>query len=61
MLAELLFEEKQCTGCREFWPADTEFFHRDTRSASGLRNRCKACYAELPSVQRRQEMKRARK
>lgn len=46
-------EEKVCISCQESLPADTEFFFRDKRQADGLRTICKACYNELPSVQRR--------
>ncbi|MFP3343347.1 hypothetical protein R0J87_12635 [Halomonas sp. SIMBA_159] len=46
--------DKFCSGCQEYYPADTEFFYRDRREADGLRSKCKACYSELPSVQKRQ-------
>lgn len=36
--------EKQCARCREFWPADEEFF---TRLSDGrLHSYCRACVAE---------------
>lgn len=47
-------EEKLCSGCKESYPADAEFFYRDRRESDGLRSICKACYSELPSVQKRQ-------
>lgn len=46
--------DKFCSGCQEYYPADTEFFYRDRRESDGLRSICKACYSELPSVQKRQ-------
>jgi hypothetical protein len=46
--------DKFCPGCQEFYPADTDFFYRDRRESDRLRSRCKACYSELPSVQKRQ-------
>ena len=35
--------EKLCARCHEFWPADTEFFHR---KGTGLHSYCKACVTE---------------
>lgn len=32
--------EKMCTRCKEYWPADTEFFYK---SGDGLHTWCKAC------------------
>jgi hypothetical protein len=37
--------EKRCSICREYWPADTEFFYQST-STDGLHTYCKACYYE---------------
>ncbi|MDR0214561.1 MAG: hypothetical protein LBJ15_11220 [Comamonas sp.] len=34
---------KHCYECREDWPADTEFFHRESRNTDGLAHLCKAC------------------
>jgi hypothetical protein len=45
--------EKSCSRCKESYPADRELFYRDRRSPDGLRSTCKACYSELPSVQKR--------
>ena len=39
-------EEKQCTRCGEWWPADLEFFHASTKGKAGLNYQCKACYRE---------------
>lgn len=35
--------EKRCTTCREYWPADTEFFY-STGGGDRLQCYCKACY-----------------
>mgnify|MGYP007064146173 CR=1 FL=1 len=48
-------QEKCCSSCQESYPADTEFFYRDSRERDGLRSICKACYSELPSVQKRRK------
>ena len=40
------FTEKQCGACREFWPADAEFFYLNKFTADGLQYRCKACCSE---------------
>ena len=53
--------EKICKKCREPYPADKEFFYGDRGEPDGLRNICKACYHELPSIMRRDAMLRARK
>lgn len=45
--------EKTCSRCRELLPADSEFFYADKRKEDGLRNTCKACYHDLPSVKGR--------
>lgn len=58
MLAEALFDEKYCTGCKEYWPADGEFFQRDNKTQDGLRTRCKACCWEQPGAQRQRQLKR---
>jgi len=38
--------EKFCPKCREWWPADTEFFHRNPSTPDGLATYCKACQLE---------------
>ncbi|MCQ4242507.1 hypothetical protein [Stutzerimonas stutzeri] len=45
--------EKLCSKCGECWPADTEFFYRQAGRPDGLGSMCKACYAETPSMIRR--------
>jgi len=49
--------EKLCKKCDEHWPADSEFFYRRVSSADGLSDTCKACYADMPSVQKRNRNK----
>jgi hypothetical protein len=38
--------EKRCSRCKEYWPADSEFFHRVPSQLDGLHGWCKACYVE---------------
>ena len=37
---------RYCPDCREYWPADTEFFNRGSagRGKFSLASYCKACY-----------------
>lgn len=49
--------EKLCKKCHDDWPADTEFFYRRASNEDGLSDTCKACYAEMPSVQKRNRNK----
>ena len=44
--------EKQCSKCREWWHADTEFFHKHTTKPDGLHSWCKACMMEKRSYNR---------
>lgn len=37
--------EKRCAKCRDYWPADLEFFYSAT-TVDGLNEWCKACYIE---------------
>jgi hypothetical protein len=39
--------EKRCTVCRDYWPADSEFFYAGRSESDGLHSHCKACYIEL--------------
>jgi hypothetical protein len=39
--------EKRCLSCRQFWPADTEFFAPQKNKRNPLSQRCRACVAEL--------------
>lgn len=36
---------KRCSGCGEYWPADTEFFFA-AKEGDRLNNKCRACYTE---------------
>lgn len=38
--------EKRCSRCKEYWPADTEFFYATNSNQDGLHNWCHACYVE---------------
>lgn len=38
--------EARCSVCGDYWPADTEFFHLNPSSTTGLGARCKACDIE---------------
>jgi len=38
--------EKLCTKCKEYWPADTEFFYPNSGDLDGIWKMCKACYQE---------------
>lgn len=39
--------EKRCSRCRDYWPADSEFFSANATRPDGLMHYCKACYLEL--------------
>lgn len=39
-------EEKFCRKCKEWWPADTEFFYSNKSQPDGLYRYCIACYLE---------------
>lgn len=36
---------KRCARCKDYWPADSEFFYA-AQSPDGLNSWCKACYIE---------------
>jgi len=38
--------EKRCAACKEYWPADGEFFNDDVNAVDGLRSYCRACVQE---------------
>lgn len=38
--------EKRCLACRQFWPADSEFFEPRRNWRNPLSQRCRACIAE---------------
>lgn len=50
---------RRCTRCLEWLPETAEFFHRDRNRPQGLARHCKACYAESPSVIRRNALRAA--
>lgn len=37
---------KRCSRCKDYWPADSEFFFSSTYESDGLIAWCKACYLE---------------
>lgn len=41
---------KQCTSCKQFFPATIEFFHKSHIQSSGLHPRCKFCRAKERSI-----------
>lgn len=43
-------QEKLCTRCDEWWPADLEFFHKSPSGSAGLFYCCKACYYEAKAT-----------
>lgn len=45
--------EKRCSHCREYWPADSEFFYAGVAYDDGLHCQCKACYIERRRPERR--------
>jgi hypothetical protein len=47
-----LGRERRCSRCRQWWPADTEFFTVQPTQAGGLHSWCKACAAEVKSHHR---------
>ncbi len=45
-----LGREKHCAICKEWWPADSEFYNRNNRN--GLNYCCKACTTEVQREKR---------
>lgn len=37
---------KRCSRCKEYWPADLEFFFSAPSKTDGIFDWCKACYLE---------------
>lgn len=47
---------KQCSGCKEFWPADSDFFYiKHGAQGDGLQNYCRACLLEAKATNRTQQ------
>lgn len=44
--------EKWCPRCKEWWPADTEFFFASRGRGDGLQPWCKACQIEVKKMER---------
>ena len=38
--------EKRCSRCREYWPADSEFFYKGDGDGDGLHCMCISCNVE---------------
>lgn len=51
--------QRRCSRCREWWPADPEFFYHDTPDR--LHSWCKACWAEYHRARRPVRPARVRK
>lgn len=47
-----LGEEVKCAKCKEFWPADLEFFYFSNGRPHSW---CKACYRSDPKVEAKQQ------
>lgn len=47
---------KRCARCRDYWPADTEFFY-SVKVGDGINTWCKACYQEWRYPNGRKESK----
>jgi len=55
-----LGRELKCSKCKEYWPADTQFYHSKPGVKSGLQDWCKACYGTWDR-ERRELRKQKRK
>lgn len=51
--------EMRCSKCKEYWPADTQFYHPLPSKEPGLQPWCKACYGTWD--RERRELKRQKK
>ncbi len=40
-------KEKHCPKCNDWWPGDSEFFHRNPTNPDGLDTYCRACRLEV--------------
>ena len=43
--------ERRCTRCKEYWPADTEFFYFQPSACGGLNCYCHDCYRSVTGRQ----------
>lgn len=50
--------EIQCSRCKDFYPADREFFYTDPRRKHGCHSWCKGCY-DANRRERRAKQKQA--
>ncbi len=44
--------ELRCTRCKEYWPADTEFFPVESTLKSGLNSHCNACHSDYHNMRK---------
>ena len=42
--------EKRCAHCRDYFPADNQFFYANRAIRDGLHSYCKACFLEWRAV-----------
>ena len=45
--------ERECSKCKEFWPADTEFWQAQKGQLDGFTSQCKACLNDTKTERRR--------
>ena len=45
--------QKQCAKCLDWWPNDSEFYHREPRRPDGTSRWCKACFNAYQTMRRR--------
>jgi RNase P subunit RPR2 len=51
---------KRCGHCKEYWPADSEFFYCQSQQRDGLMCWCKACYVDTRYPQGRSKKQQER-
>lgn len=42
--------EKRCARCRQYWPADTQFYGTHSQNSDRLRGHCKCCDIERKAL-----------